>query len=76
MPDLPSVDLTRHRIDTFTDTAAPHHTGPAPINPQPAGLAQAIVRALAEAAPATWSQLNGEFSIAGDEEAMQAEALR
>lgn len=73
MPDLPSVDLTRHRIDIFAATAAPDH--PAPRNPQPPGLTEAIVRALAEAAPATWSQLNGEFSIAGDEEAMQAVAV-
>lgn len=73
MPDLPSVDLTRHRIDIFAATAAPDH--PAPRNPRPPGLTEAIVRALAEAAPTTWSQLNGEFSIAGDEEAMQAVAL-
>lgn len=75
MPDLPSVDLTRHRIDTFAATAARDRTGPAPIDREPPGLAEAIVRALAEAAPATWSRLNGEFSIAGDEEAMQAVAL-
>lgn len=45
------------------------------LDQDPQELVEQIVQALAQASPVVWEQLNGVFSIAGDEEVMQAVAL-
>ncbi|MFA4080851.1 hypothetical protein ONA92_03975 [Mycobacteroides salmoniphilum] len=74
MSDLPKVDRSWYLNDTAAASPVQDEVG-LPAADEPQGLLEAIVRLLAVAAPVVWEQLNGAFSIAGEEEVMQAVAL-
>lgn len=74
MSDLPKVD---RRLPPYDTPAAPPVSDEVEFHvaDEPQRLLESIVRSLAEAASVVWEQLNGVFSLAGDEEVMQAVAL-